>query len=48
MQISRHLISRYQVGSPIKMKTRNIPTEEEFGKIHTSDLDLVYSVSICR
>ncbi|CAF2393131.1 unnamed protein product [Rotaria sp. Silwood2] len=25
-----HLISRYQVGSPIKMKTRTLPTAEEF------------------
>ncbi|CAF0723009.1 unnamed protein product [Rotaria sordida] len=28
--IDGHLISRYQVGSPIKMKTRTLPTAEEF------------------
>ncbi|CAF1465793.1 unnamed protein product [Rotaria magnacalcarata] len=28
--IDGHLISRYQVGSPIKMKTRNIPEAEQF------------------
>jgi len=29
---NRHLISRYQVGSPIKMKTKTLPLAQEFGR----------------
>jgi hypothetical protein len=29
--MKRHLISRYQVGSPIKMKAKTLPTAQVFG-----------------